>query len=84
MVLSSILSDLLSFQSSWGYVKAVADAMEGEVLMFACRVFGLIVAPSQPTTTPTSKPGSCTVTLASATSCWVKTERGFSSIGINP
>lgn len=83
MVLSSVFRDLLSFQSSWEYVKAVADAMEGEVFMFACRVFGLIFAPSQPTTMRTSKPESCTVTLASATSCWVKTEKEFSSIGIN-
>jgi hypothetical protein len=32
MVLSTILRDLLSFRSSREYVKAIADAMEGEIL----------------------------------------------------
>jgi hypothetical protein len=49
MVLSSVFRDLLSFQSSWEYVKAVADAMEGEVLMLACRVYlGLFLRPHSP------------------------------------
>ena len=42
MVLSSVCRDLLSFHSSWEYVKAIADAMEGEILIFAGHVFGFI------------------------------------------
>jgi hypothetical protein len=40
MVLGSVCRDLLSFNSSWEYVKAAANAMEGEILRFACCIFG--------------------------------------------
>jgi hypothetical protein len=83
MVLSTILRDLLSFRSSWEYVNAVADAMEGQIFSLLAVYLYSFLVPSQPTTTHTPMLAFYIVTLVSATSCSVKMEKEFSSIGIN-
>jgi hypothetical protein len=65
VVLNEVGRDLISFDSSWEYTHAIADAVHGDILFFTF-CFGMLIA-LQLTGWRTTKPISFTATLASAT-----------------